>query len=545
MLTNLSIDESSDIYLGLGGSTHDVSACILKDGKIELAVESERVSRIKHSMDAFSPLDTAIKYLFESGDHKVKKIVSSDILNTYNWLDGSRLINYYNHHLCHAASTFYTSPFEKATIFVCDGIGSFNRTEAGYEFETYSYYEAKDTEIKLLGKNIGVVGDTLSEVDNHHVNVPNSLGLFYIFITKIIGFKFLQDGKTMGLSAYGTPKYYDELKSFFTFEGDGIIKVNFGEKESQEFYSKHSYQVTEEKKFQLNADIASSAQKVFEEAYFYCLNHLYKITKNDNLCLSGGVALNSVANGKITEKTPFKHIFTFPQCGDAGIAIGSAYLAYYEDGYKRVYIKEQSPFLGKEYSDSQIMQALKEKDVKYKKVKNVYSKAAKNIADGKIVGWFQGRSEVGPRALGHRSIVVDPRRKEMKDYLNDRVKKREFFRPFAPAVLEEDTKDYFEPNYRTPYMTDVFRIKEDKRSVIPSVVHVDGTGRLQTVGKDNEAFFNLITEFNKITGVPVILNTSFNINKMPIVETPEDAIDCYLMTNIDILYINDFECIKS
>lgn len=545
MSAKIVINEKSNYFLGIGGSSHDFSACLLKDGKIITAIESERINRTKHSLDLFSPINSALKYIFPQSRIKLKEISSSDILNLGHWREYKDKIKFFNHHLCHASSCFFTSPFKESAIFVCDGIGSYKHLNNGYEHETYSFYLAKNRDIKFLGGNKGFIDEKLDETHNHHIDIPNSLGLFYNFITKLIGFGFLEDGKTMGLSAYGdSNKYYEEIISKFKFKDKGIIEINFGEKEATEFYKKNNKYKNCKEKFKFHADIAASAQKVLENCYFYCLNYLHKITNSENLCLSGGVALNSVANGKIIQNTPFRSIYLFPACGDAGIAVGAAYLSYYKYSKKRTIINNQSPFLGKKYSKKRIESAIKVKNINYIKEKNVYKETAKLLTEKKIIAWFQKKSEFGPRALGHRSIIVDPRKKWMKDYLNKRVKKRESFRPFAPAILEEYINDYFENPHRTPYMLEVFKIKKDKQNIIPAVVHVDGTGRIQTIGQDNKDFYKLIKAFCRMTGVPVILNTSFNINKMPIVETPEEAIDCFLKTNIDILVIENFICFK-
>ena len=539
------IDPKSRLYLGIGGSTHDFSACLLKDGKIVSAIESERISRVKHSLDMFSPINSSIKYLLPQRT-KINEISSSDILNIYNWYDYKDQIKFYNHHLCHAASSFFTSPFKEAAVFVCDGLGSYNHTSKGYEYETYSYYSAKNRHINLIKKNVGFVNEQLDETHVHSIDVPNSLGLFYNTITKLIGFGFLQDGKTMGLSAYGNSnKYYKQIIEYFSFKPSGIINISFGEKEAKLFYEQNNRYKSSKTRLEFHANIAASSQRILEECYFYCLNYLYKVAPNDNLCISGGVALNSVANGKITQNTPFKNIHIFPACGDAGIAIGSAYLSYYKANRRRVLVKNQSPFLGKNYSKSAILSALRAKRVKHVETTNVYTKTSKLLTNGKIVAWFQGRSEIGPRALGHRSILVDPRKRWMKDYLNKKVKKRAPFRPFAPAILEEYVSEFFEKSRRSPYMQEVFTIKEPMQKFIPAVVHVDGTGRIQTVGPDNEKFYRLIKSFYKNTGVPVVLNTSFNVNSMPIVETPEDAIECFLQTKIDALVIGNFICTKT
>lgn len=536
-----------DLFLGIG-SNHDFSGCLVKNGKIYRAIEAERVNKLKHSLDAFNPFSSVLKYLFPQGKARIAALASCDTLSPKYYFEHKDKVKLYNHHLCHAANVFYTSPFEDSAVFVADGLGSVWSTKGGgYKYETYSYYNVNKGKIKLLGKQYGEINDSLDETRLHQIYIPNSLGLFYNYITKIIGFGFLNDGKTMGLSAYGNPdKFYKAFIKHFVFRKNGIVNNDFGKNEVECYSSLIERAKDEKEKFDLKADIAAACQRVFEEAYFYCLNYLYKATKSKNLCLSGGIILNSVANGKIRENTPFESIHYFPGCGDDSIAVGAALLAYYEHNPKKkpLPIRKQTPFLGKNYTNKEIEQELKRQKVGFRKTKNIYEEAAKLIAQGKIVGWFQGASEFGPRALGHRSIVVDPRKRKMKDYLNSKVKKREPFRPFAPAILEEFVSEYFENGRRTPYMLEVFPIKKVKRKIIPAVVHTDGTGRLQTVGPDNKEFYNLIKAFYKLTGVPVILNTSFNVNKMPIVETPKDAIDCFLGTKIDILVIGNYICDK-
>lgn len=540
--------EKYSLFLGIG-SNHDFSGCLVKKGRIYRAIEAERINKLKHSFDAFNPFNSVLKYLFPLGKAKIAALASCDTLTPKYFYEYRDMIKLYNHHLCHAAAVYYTSPFEESAVFVADGLGSVWGTKDGsYKYETYSYYQANGKQIKLLGKQYGEVDDSLDETHIHHVYIPNSLGLFYNYITKIIGFDFLDDGKTMGLSAYGNPnKFYKSFIKHFVFKKDGIVTNSFGKNEV-EYYSNLVEKTKDKQKcFKLKADIAASCQRVFEEAYFYCLNYLYKKTGSKNLCLSGGIVLNSVANGKIREKTPFENIHYFPGCGDDSIAVGAALLAYYEHNSNRVRspIRWQTPFLGKNYADRQIELELKKNKIKYIKVKDVYKDTARFIAQGKIVGWFQGASEFGPRALGHRSILVDPRKEKMKDYLNKRVKKRESFRPFAPAILEEFNGEYFNNSCKSPYMLEVFPIKKTKQEIIPAVVHIDGSGRIQTVGSENKEFYKLIKAFYKQTGVPVILNTSFNINKTPIVETPKDAIDCFLETQIDILVIENYICSKS
>jgi len=289
-------------------------------------------------------------------------------------------------------------------------------------------------------------------------------------------------------------------------------------------------------------DIAASLQARLEEVGFHILNQLYEETKLDKLCLAGGVALNSVMNGKIPRHTPFKEVFVQPAAGDSGTAVGVCYHIYSMIlSQPRSFVMEHA-YTGPEFTEAQIEQALKQSSLSHRKLSNcaLTQVAARAIADGKIVGWFQGRMEFGPRALGNRSIVVDPRRSEMKDILNARIKKREPFRPFAPSILEERVGEYFEQTHPSPTMLMVYQVKEDKQSVIPAVTHVDGSGRLQTVSREtNLRYYQLISDFEKLTNVPVVLNTSFNEDE-PIVCTPEEALNCFQRTRMDVLFLGNY-----
>jgi carbamoyltransferase len=293
-----------------------------------------------------------------------------------------------------------------------------------------------------------------------------------------------------------------------------------------------------EKRFE---DIAAAVQKLTEETAIHLAEYLYETTKLDNLCVAGGVGLNSVMNAKILKHTSFKKVFIQPACNDAGTSLGCAlYVWHALLGNERKFQMEHS-FYGPGFDNREIEDVLRSNNLDYRFLENPAQVAAKSVANGKIVGWFQGRMEMGPRALGGRSILADPRNAEMKDILNYKVKHREGFRPFAPSILAEDGEEYFEDFVETPFMLKVLSIKEDKRDVIPAVCHVDGTGRLQTVAKDsNPVYWELINEFKKITGVPVVVNTSFNVRGEPIVLTPQDAVNCFLSTEIDCLVIGDY-----
>jgi len=383
--------------------------------------------------------------------------------------------------------------------------------------------------------------------------------------------------KVMGLSAYGKPVYMNEMNkivklkdnglyeldtSFFLHDKEGVemlwdngspvIGKIFSDKLVELFGSPRNKdgEVTEHYR-----NIAASVQAMYEEAFFYILNDTYKKTKLDNICLAGGCIQNSLANGKIFEKTQFKNVYIPPASYDAGTAIGAAMVVWNQICKKpRSFILEHS-YYGPSFKNEDVkvdidkwLQKLNEQKCTVELVSEaelLCEKTAGFIADGKIVGWFQGKTELGPRALGNRSIVVDPRKPDMKDILNARVKKREPFRPFAPSILEEKTSEWFEYGYPVPFMEKVYRIKDNKQKLIPAVCHNDGTGRLQTVSKKtNLRYYELIKQFENLTGVPIILNTSFNDNE-PIVNTPEEALRCFLSTTLDVLILEDYVIIKN
>ncbi|MBF0385940.1 MAG: carbamoyl transferase, partial [Candidatus Omnitrophica bacterium] len=373
-------------------------------------------------------------------------------------------------------------------------------------------------------------------------------------ITDYLGFRpFFDEWKVMGMSAYGQDDYKEIFNDMVYLKEEGNYELNlkyfsFPTNGQNKWVSDYLLKKLgprrryKDKYEQRHFDIAYSLQRVVEKTAVHLARYLSDITRNPNLCLTGGVVLNCLMNRKILEETTFKNFFIQPIANDAGTSMGSA-LYYYHRFFpsKRDYIFD-SVYLGMEFSDEKIEDVLKKRRMNYRKSDDIARETASFIAQGKIVGWFQGRMEAGPRALGNRSIVVDPRKAAMKDKLNSRVKKREFFRPFAPSILEERVFEYFNmpKDQMSPYMILIGDVREDKRNIIPAVTHADGTARVHTVSrKSNLKYWNLIAEFEKITGVPVLLNTSFNENE-PIVCTPEDAINCFLRTEFDVLSIGNF-----
>lgn len=566
--------------LGLNAYHGDSSACLLKDGKIINAIEEERIRRIKHW--AGFPSE-AIKFCLKDAGitiadvdyitigrnpsaHLTKKIFSSlKKLSNFSFIkdrvanikkvtsmkseiakglgvDESEVraeIKHIEHHRSHMASAFFVSPFEESAILSIDGFGDFSSTMIG---------TGKGNKIHVLDA----------------VTYPHSLGVFYTAFTQYLGFPYYGDEyKVMGLAPYGNPIYTDKMKDIVKLLTNGLFELN--EKyflhstegvamtwnNSAPFISKlYSDQLVaafgkakekDEPLTQYHKDLAASVQQHCEDVIFHVLNNLQKKTGQKNICVAGGVAQNSVANGKILEKTGFEKVY-IPSAGyDAGTAIGSSLFFYHNElGRDRVEFMRNAD-LGAHYSDDEIETFLKEKNISYKRYDNdnTIEKTAQLLTDGNVIGWFQGRTEFGPRALGNRSVLVDPGRPDAKDVLNAKIKKRESFRPFAPSILREYVSEYFENEDDVFFMEKVFKIKESKRKQIPAVTHVDGSGRLQTVHKDvSPKYHALIEKFRQKTNLPILLNTSFNENE-PIVNSPAEALDCFLRTDMDALILGN------
>ena len=559
--------------LGISCYYHDSAASILKDGKVIAAVEEERFSRKKFD-DGFpsmaidwclneagiSPENIDSVAFYDKPILKFERLLDNYIavaprglysfLNVIpKWLhkriwikdEISKHLKGFNgttifpeHHVSHAAHTFFTSSFDEAAILTVDGVG---------EWTTASFGTAYDTTIKLT----------------NDIRWPHSVGLFYSAFTYFLGFKVNEgEYKLMGLSAYGKPKYYDLImENLIDVKNDGSVHLNM------KYFSFTYDKVMTNQNFsdlfgisprkedsnaeQIHYDIAASAQLVLEDILLKMANHVHKKTGMKNLCLGGGVALNGVANYRILKEGPFENIHIPPSPGDAGSAIGSAQYLYYS--YKKnkrkiehgVDIIKNNVFVGPSYSNDEIRSFLDAGKIHYKFLENnsLLETTAKLISEGNVVGWYQGKMEWGPRALGNRSILADPRDVKMKDVLNEKIKHREIFRPFAPCILEEHASEYFDIDIPSPYMLLVAPVKKPEK--IPAVTHVDGTGRLQTVSKDtNLLFYNLINEFYKITGVPVLVNTSMNVRGEPIVNTIEQAYNMIIKTDMDYIMLGNY-----
>ena len=589
--------------LGISAFYHDSAAALLKNGNIIAAAQEERFTRKKHdSSYPYNAVEFVLKFaklklsdvdhiiFFEKPFLKFERLLETYMafaprgfksfsLSMPIWLreklfqkkflfdnlkqhdekfQDINKIKFSEHHYSHAASAFYPSPFKEAVILTLDGVG---------EWATTTVAIGQDNKLKMLKE----------------IHFPHSLGLLYSAFTYYTGFKVNSgEYKVMGLAPYGKPKYKDLIiNELIDLKNDGSFKLNMKyfnyatglTMTNSKFSSLFGHPVRDPKKDLLtdfHMDIAASIQAVTEEVILRLTKDISKEYKIKNLCLAGGVALNCVANGKILNEKHFENIWIQPAAGDAGGSLGAA-LAYWHQELKKprtdLKDKMKGAYLGPKYSDDLIKKKLDFLKAKYikKSPDETSLLVAKELSNNKTVGWFQGRMEFGPRALGGRSILADPRSEKMQKELNLKVKFRESFRPFAPSVLREDVSSWFEIDYDSPYMLLVAEVKKDiqvsmsekdeklfgieklnvKRSSIPAVTHVDYSARIQTVHKDtNQKYYNLINEFKKITNCPVIVNTSFNVRGEPIVCSIEDAFNCFMGTNLDLLVIEDFILFK-
>ena len=574
------------LILGINAYHGDVSAAILRDGQLVAAVEEERFRRVKHwagfpdlairacldmagadarDVDCFAVSRNPRahlwrKALFALQNRPDRRLLTDRARNaaTVQRLperiaaslalpaaDVRSRLRHVEHHPAHLASSFFASPFDEAAVCAIDGFGDFVSTSSG------------------VGR-----GTTLDVHDR--VFFPHSLGLLYLAITQYLGFpKFGDEFKVMGLAPYGEPRYTAELRRLVSVGADGQVRLDLS------YFSHWSDGVTmtwEEGEPELgpvftqkldallgprrrpgealevrHEAIAASLQSVYEEAAFAVLRAVHARTGQDRLCLAGGCAMNSVANGKIRANTPFREIYVQPASGDNGTALGAALHAWHAAGGRREFVMSHG-YWGPHFDDAEVAAAI---DARGGDVTSCAARrhvageqelcawTAERIAEGKVVGWFQGRMEWGARALGNRSILADPRRADMRDIINVRIKFRERFRPFAPSVAVEALGEYFVDAVPDPFMIQVYPVRPEKRDVIPAVTHVDGSGRLQTVSRDtNPRYWSLIDAFRARTGVPVLLNTSFNENE-PIVHQPSEALDCFLRTDMDVLVMGN------
>ena len=550
--------------LGLHIFGHDTGAALISEGKL-MAIAEERVDRRKHSGN-FPAL--SVDYLLKAAGLRNINDVDLIVGITRYGKDGkdktrdsireglgySGKLHTISHHEAHAASAFFASPFDEAAVMVVDGLGS-SAFEIGTERplpfmlrglpikdlknfeEVQSFYRATGSEITSIRKDYTVPG------------FMNGIGLAYMGTSVFLNFGDFGSGKVMGLAPYGgQPGRTIDEPFVEILDGVALSRSEKNFVRHNDLYRKRFFPDIPPREQQelpdgLYTEIAYAVQKATEDALIEIARHLYRVSPSKNLCYAGGVGLNSVANKKILDNTPFEKIFIQPGACDSGIALGcvlyGAHCVYRElPGKYRL----QNAYLGRAYNEEETLSDLHTmQNISFTKERDIAQKAAQLLAQGKILGWFEGGSEIGPRALGHRSIICDPRKPEMKDVLNAKVKHREGFRPFAPSVLLENVSEYFDLDCESPYMLLIAEVKKDKQHLVPAITHVDGTARVQTVTKEaNGRYYDLIREFYQITNVPVILNTSYNIAGEPIVETPRDALRCFMSTEMDYLIIDDY-----
>jgi carbamoyltransferase len=579
------------IILGLNGFHADSAAALIRDGKLVAAAEEERFRRIKHwagfpsraigyclreagvglsevshvAVNQDSRANLFRKLAFVATQQPDLRLVVKrlknrrarqgirGILEKHFRRNGFRgEVHRIEHHLAHLSSAFHVSPFQAAVVASIDGFGDFSSAAWGVGF----------------GKDISIDG---------RVYFPHSLGIFYQALTQYLGFPHYGDEyKVMGLAPYGKPAAIGAMRKIVRLNPNGTYALDLS-------YFRHhqeqiSYQWTggspafddlftpalelllgprrrpDDPLEERHRDIARSVQLRYEEAFFNVISRLHEHYGLEELTLAGGCAMNSVANGKVRRLTPFQRVYVQSAAGDAGGAIGAAFAVWHKLGGTRSFVMDHA-YWGPQFGSGDVKALISARHSEIASagctVEEVLDeaelcrRAAAAIADGKVVGWFQGRMEWGPRALGNRSIVCDPRRHDMKTILNTKIKRRESFRPFAPSVLEEEVKDWFEEDDDVPFMMQVFQIREEKRPLIPAVTHVDGSGRLQTVyRRTNPRYYRLIEAFRELTGVPMVLNTSFNENE-PVVCEPKEALDCFLRTAMDVLVLENTIFVRS
>ena len=575
------------IIIGINAFHADASAVIFVDGELVAAVEEERFTRVKHwagfparsiefclqeagigygDVDYFAIGRNAKAKLFKKllylakhpagsinvikdrfkNSRKVSAIEQE--LAAISGLPASAFrgkIKQVEHHRSHIASAFFASPFQSAACLSIDGSGDFSTTMTG------------------IGN-----GNDFEVLDS--VDFPHSLGIFYTAFTQLLGFlNYGDEYKVMGMAPYGKPLYVEKMGKVIQCTKDGLFKLNlayfrsgtqgvitygdnhvpvvammYSERMIKEFGTPRS---KDEPLSQYHKDLAASVQSVTEKVIFHLAESLYKKTGDTNLCLAGGVAQNSVANGKITRNTSFKNVY-IPSAGhDAGIAMGAALYVQHQLLKIQRQPANTNACWGPRFTNAAIKQLLVEKGITFVEYEDeiLFEKIVQCLTSGGVAGWFNGRAEFGPRALGGRSILADPRRSDAKEILNNKIKRRENFRPFAPSILKEYVADFFEQNGEVPFMEKVFTIKKEMQKIIPAVTHIDGTGRLQTVDKNiSPRYYALIESFRQKTGIPILLNTSFNENE-PIVNLPAEALDCYLRTNMDMLVMENIMVSRS
>jgi len=562
--------------LGINAYDHDVSACLLRDGEVAYAIAKERITRQKHASGfyqevvdyvldaegiALRDIDLVVRNCYVLPVEEMEQRLLYQDMPAFMteeereqaakdplYLTKAPNVVTVSHHLAHAYSAFAPSPFEEGVVMVVDGVGSYsadvtepypaNDKPSALARESESYYRFSGSKIETLKKVF--MEPTRGFLSQEFYNMAG-LGAVYSRVSSYVFGDWNKCGELMGLAPYGRP---DQVRPLMEIKDNELIVPEWTTEFKDPFFFDTGRDWERNPSMRHWEDMAWRVQDDTEKVLLARARWLRETTGAKNLCIAGGVALNCVANGRIVREAGFENVWIQPAAGDDGIAIGCALYGHLAlQGKPRTYVLGNSYF-GRGYSEDEVGKTAARKLVrmvtKSTRSQDICADTAKVLADGKVVGWFQGRSEFGPRALGNRSIIADTRKPEMKDILNKRVKHRQAFRPFAPIILAERVNDVFEATSESPFMLLAMHVRPEWRSKIPAIVHVDGTARVQTVRREeNERLYDLLKAFDELTGVPVLLNTSFNVKGEPIVETPDDAMECFLTTGIDVLALHD------
>jgi carbamoyltransferase len=570
------MSKSHTYILGINAYDHDCSVCLLRDGEIAFAIAKERITRQKHATGFYQEpvdyclnaegislhdVDLVVRNCYVLPVEEMEQRLSHQDMPNYLseterkqaaasplYLSKANNVVTVSHHLAHAHSAFAASPFDEGVVMVVDGVGSYcaDVTEdyptadktSPLARESESYYKFSGSKLEALKKvwlepARGFLSDEFYSMAG--------LGALYSRASSYVFADWNKCGELMGLAPYGRP---DRVHPLLDIKNNVLTVPDWTEEFNQPYLMDSDQDWEQSPSMQHWKDLAWRVQDDTERVLLERARWLRETTGAKNLCIAGGVALNCVANGRIVREAGFDNVWIQPAAGDDGIAIGAAYYGHLQLQKKPRSFKLTNAYFGRRYKDEEVAEAAHGRLVRLvtttTESSNVCADTAKVLADGKVIGWFQDRSEFGPRALGNRSIIADPRTAEMKDILNKRVKHRQAFRPFAPIVLAERASEVFEGDTESPFMLVAMHVRPEWRDKIPAIVHVDGTARVQTVRQeDNERLYGLLKEFDALTGVPVLLNTSFNVKGEPIVETPRDAMECFLTTGIDCLVLHD------
>lgn len=550
--------------LGIGGSDHDVHACLIRDGKVVITVEEERLCRHKYGLGGNLLDGLSRQHALETAGislEQVDEVVVDSILAPTALLGVRSRAKKLDHHMAHAASAYFTSGFDSAAILVVDNAGGLVKDGERDALQATTWYRGQGRQISFLDRVTStnwVEGPTVLAQVYQRGDGDDSLGHLYKKTTGALGFRyppqarqdpklyyFPEDGITMGLSAYGDLRFFDELWTLVELLPQGRYRIALSDGRMDQMLARW---LGDEPSFEVRAAVAAAAQEALSRLMVHLVTHVVEATGERRLCLAGGVAMNTVTNGRLLRETPIERLYVPPMPGDNGTGVGAALWAAAQDRDQPLPV--YSVYGGRRYTETEVRQALAGLDTSRYTVSSpapadLLERVARLLLEQKVVAWFEGGAEGGRRALGHRSILADPRPKAMRDHLNENVKRRQWFRPYAPMVPEERVQEFFDLAHPSPYMQLVMDVLPQWKERIQAAAHVDGSARLQTIHRDQHPrMYELLHAFEKVSGVPIILNTSFNVANEPMVETPADAIRCFTGTNIDALVIEQYLVVR-